>query len=1072
MKRFFGITLIAVIMLVAAGGLWLRNGIMVDNFTLGPATLSNITLKWQKKLELQVETLEVVKAQIEDNEQPLDLSFVTKIPTIVQWLDRLFVRIAIRDVTAGQVHGSVLYEDSELKVSLSSEMVDVELRATLNAGVIQLSLENLKSRPFASRASGKFQFDTAARSGSGHLSLMLADSLPVSLSLQFDERQLSFQGQEAGEITTIRPVVDLFKLDPAIQKWITDYLTGSRYRLQSISGNFPWAAPLVLTRTFAAKVRVDECQYTFAEGFEAVKSDYTDVSFKEGVLTIIPHGTTFYGQDAGDSWLDINFNDPDNILLNAHILTRAKANQDIVNLLKYYDIPLPFRQTEGETDADLLLTVNLNTEDVVAKGAFRIESGKVDCWEESFDVHNASILLDSSKVRLEHLEVAYGGLFRANIVGDFDGSSGKGELDIDLQNFSMELGEGKMTLDTSLARPLLHYTIDPAGDSISASSSSWNVLGLPVKLGPFTTPFDQETLSGNLSPTSLSSLPTLKAELAGTFSIKKKQVDLQCTLLQLKNRLLSLENASQPFRIRYQDGVTVTSNKESQWKINDIPVTFSATTLSFIDTTYIVENTRIRVANYFDGILSGSYDLFALKGRFLLEDLVLKDEQIGHFLTPGDTLSIDVDDGEDGLGLYIPELDMEVIADDRKSWWVLFRDLGTVYEHSPLLQRFLVNKGSLSIESHGDGGYRFSGDIAYDYALLEKDGVPINRYRVDGEIAADGVLRASFDSDMELLYDGELAISSRDLSFNIPEINRFVKDFTKAAGGEAAGNNELRVKFRANRTSFIFSPKRQVLADSVSLTYGDGRTRVSLKYNQGTLNMDLQGMDFALAGEGFNDVFMDSLFPGANFEKGRLSLAAKGSFDRFTALVKVEDTILKNFKALNNVLALVNTIPALVTFSLPSYSSKGLPVDSIVAGFTVKDGVANFNSLDLESPEISIKGTGWINSSKETIEMDLNLITQAKKNVNKIPLVGFVLVGKEKRPSITVKISGNLFDPKVEHSTFQEVAATPFYMLYRTLALPLHLVAPVFGLDEEEEHAQDGTPKETAPEGGGTDWDH
>lgn len=1072
MKRFFLITLITVVLLVAAGGLWLRNGIIVDSLTLGPATLSNISLKWNRKLELQVGALELVESRIQETKQPPDLSFVAKIPTVVQWLDRLFARIVLRNVTAGQVHGSVRYEGSELKVNLLSKMGDVKLLASLDAGVIQLSLENLQSRPFASRASGKFQFDIAARSGSGRLSLTIADSLPVSLNLQFDELQLSFQGREAGVITTIRPIVDLFKLDPALQKWITGYLTGSRYRLQAISGNFLWSDPLMLTRTFTAKVRVDDCQYTFAEGFEAVKSDYTDVSFKEGIMTILPYGARFYGQDAGDSWLDINFNDPDNILLNAHILTRAKANQDIVNLLKYYDIPLPFRQTKGKTDADLLLTVNLNSEDVMARGTFHIESGKVDCWEESFDVSNARILLDSSKVRLEHLEVAYGGLFRANIVGDYNGSSGKGELEIDLQDFSLELGEGKVTLDTSKARPLLHYTIDPAGDSVSASSSSWNVLGLPVKLGPFTTPFDQETLSGRLSPTSLSSLPILKAELAGTFSIKKKQVDLQCSLFQLKTGQLSLENASQPFHLRYQDGLIVTSSKESKWKINDIPVTFSATTFSFFDTAYIIENTRIRVANYFDGILSGSYDLFARKGEFLLGNLVLKEEKIGHFITPGDTLSIDVDDGEDGLGLYIPELDMEIIADDRKSWWVLFRDLGTVYEHSPLLQRFLVNKGSLSIESHGDGGYRFSGNIPYDYALLEKDGVPVNRYRVDGEVAADGVLRATCNTDMELLYDGELSISSRDLSFNVPEITRFVKDFTKAAGAEATEDKELRVKFRANRTSFVLSPTRRILADSVSLNYGDGRTRVSLKYKQGALTMDVRGSDFSLAGEGLNDVFMDSLFPGANFEKGRLSLAAKGSFDRFTALVKVEDTILKNFKALNNVLALVNTIPALVTFSLPSYSSKGLPVDSIIAGFTVKDGVANFNSLDLESPEISIKGTGWIDSNSETIEMDLNLITQAKKNVNKIPLVGFVLVGKEKRPSITVKISGNLFDPKVEHSTFQEVAATPFFMLYRTLALPLHLVAPVFGLDEDEEQVQGGTSKEAAPEGGGADWDN
>ena len=68
--------------------------------------------------------------------------------------------------------------------------------------------------------------------------------------------------------------------------------------------------------------------------------------------------------------------------------------------------------------------------------------------------------------------------------------------------------------------------------------------------------------------------------------------------------------------------------------------------------------------------------------------------------------------------------------------------------------------------------------------------------------------------------------------------------------------------------------------------------------------------------------------------------------------------------------------------------------------------------------------------------MEFNLITQAKANINKIPLVGYILVGDEKRPSITFKVTGDLDDPEVKHSTFQEIAILPLSILQRTFYLP------------------------------------
>ena len=96
--------------------------------------------------------------------------------------------------------------------------------------------------------------------------------------------------------------------------------------------------------------------------------------------------------------------------------------------------------------------------------------------------------------------------------------------------------------------------------------------------------------------------------------------------------------------------------------------------------------------------------------------------------------------------------------------------------------------------------------------------------------------------------------------------------------------------------------------------------------------------------------------------------------------------------------------------------------------------------------------------------MDLNLITRAKKNINKIPLIGYILAGKDKRPSITVKVSGDLSNPDIKKSVFKEVVTQPFSMAYRTLALPGYLVSHMFALKDDGQEVEGKSNGGQAPE--------
>lgn len=1041
---------------VTAGvtGFFLKRGVSLESLHFAALTVTGMHLQWHDKLDLQIEKIFLHDSQGQGGDSPKDLSVLDKGVRACLLGNKLFSRIVVQEIHYRDLHATLHLEQDASFFSLKSEDLTIRSNLGIEKHILSMDVTEASSERFKSQLAGHIRLNTLDEQATGSFTANLAGSLPVKFDFTADPGQISFQGSEAGRITDITPFVDLFGLDHNIQRWITDYLTGSRYHLKSFSGNFPLNDPLVLLDTFLAEVRVEDCEYTFAPGLEAIKTEYTDVVFKKGVLGITPHNSTFYGQDGEKSWLDINFNDPDNIILTAYILTHAVANDDIMNLLKYYGISLPFKQVAGKTGTDLTLAINLNETLVTTRGRFLIDEGRVQYDQNSYGLKDTIISLEGTKVTLEQMRVSLNTFFTADISGIFDAATGSGDIDIELEDFVVKTGESVLSLDDAETKAVLHYHIRPEGSSVDAEASSWKLDAIPLRLGAFSTPFSFDDFSGVLPSTRFTIPSWASLEVSGSFSLKKQQVDLKCELLEYHIKDLVLKDGGVPLRIQYDQQLIIKSEELSQWSMNNIPVSLYPSEFKFGDNVLSMTRGRIKYGTFFDSSISGSYDYLSNQGTMFLENLRIRKDAVGHFLNPSDVVSVEVDGAQKTLLFRVPEYALEISTGETRSWSVNIKDIGAIYDHSPLLQRYLVDKGSLEIVSENEGAsYYFTADIPYRYALLVQDDELVNQYHIVGNVSDQGI-EATINDDVQLRFKDELLVTSQDISYNIPDIVQLLENLPKSVPSDSKEKKGIVVKLTAAHSNLVLTPGRKISADQLELAYQDGKFTANLQYGPGTIAMDLEGTEFSLVGEELNDAFMDALIAGSEFEKGSMSVAAKGNFDDFSVVFKIEDTIMKEFKALNNILAMVNTIPALITFSLPSYSTKGLPVDSLVVGMTVKEGLGTIDSMTLESPEISMGGSGWVDFSKQRIGMDLNLITQAKKNISKIPLVGYILAGKEKRPSITVKVSGSLTNPEVEHSIFMEVATQPFSMLYRTLALPAHLVSPMFESDEDEQGGQ------------------
>lgn len=158
--------------------------------------------------------------------------------------------------------------------------------------------------------------------------------------------------------------------------------------------------------------------------------------------------------------------------------------------------------------------------------------------------------------------------------------------------------------------------------------------------------------------------------------------------------------------------------------------------------------------------------------------------------------------------------------------------------------------------------------------------------------------------------------------------------------------------------------------------------------------------------------------------------------------LKVERGSIRKFSTLSKVFSILN-VSQLFKFQLPDMVSGGMPFNRITGDFALKDGVASTENLFLDSNAMNISAVGRVNLARN--ELDLNIGVQplqtVDKVVSKIPIVGWVLTGKDKSLITTYfEAKGRIDDPQVTAVPVKSLAKGVFNIFKRVFQLPARLI--------------------------------
>ncbi|MFZ5374304.1 MAG: AsmA-like C-terminal domain-containing protein [Campylobacterota bacterium] len=1020
----------------------LLEGFGIDRLTLGGVKIEKLYLKWNNALLIKASRVDL--SGYRGDGEPVTLKPLERLPRIVRWGNDWVESIRIDQIRYKHLSASLRYDrDQAGTVIFKNGRSSCRGEFRLDERHFRLAFPQCSVGE--ANVSFSLAIDLPRQLLDAQMRLALPQTPEIRLSAQGDAQMLRFRAAADTPLHTLRPLVTFLDIDPEVAPWIADYAKASSIRLDSMEGHFRYDEPGDLVRSLHARATLYDAEYTFAQGFEPIKAPIIRLSYERGKLHIVPQQGSFYAMPTEKSRLWIDFTTP-NTTLSALIKTdRARLGDPILNLLRYYEIDLPIKQLAGECAVDLALKIDLHTFDTLARGTFVPTASELLLGDTRLRTTGGIVHLDTTRVRFERFNALYGdNTAHARVSGVYDATREEGNVSIEAYRVSPLGNDGYLRLSEP-SKPLrVDYRIAPSGDSINVHPSTWNLFGETLLVSGFKAPFDYANMRLSLAPLPFQVPGKLKGNVSARFDGTKERtgIRLQIDDLNLHGAFL----VHKPFVVSADyDGnaLKLSAPAPSSWSLNRLPILVSPFNAVWKNDQLTFNEIETVAGDWFKATLSGSYHTLNKKGSLKLHRALPINPKLTPFINPDESVDLFVNAGGEELVMEAPALKARFTTIPQ-GWQVALEDISRLSRRSPLLRRYHIHNGNLQLYYTGERSqYRFSGSIRYPYPLVLVNDVPLSHYRFSGSYKdGDSSIRVSdrlvIDHTPQRTY-----VRANNAGINVPALFKFLSAFSD--GGGDAESQTVPVRIHATHTYLHLMKGRKIVADTLDATMDERGFEASLAHESGLASLQIREGAFLIEGKSFNDTFMKHLFALSDFDGGAFSFEAKGTAEAFDGLMRVENTVLKDYKVLNNVLAFVNTVPSLATFSLPNYHSKGLPVKEGYAHFNYRKGVLKVDNFTLNSPEMKILGEGKADLNTNTIEGGLTLKTDLGSKLGKVPMVGYILLGDDGSVSTTLTLSGSLEDPKIETAIAKEIVTAPFNILKRTLVYPF-----LWMLDDEK----------------------
>ena len=432
-------------------------------------------------------------------------------------------------------------------------------------------------------------------------------------------------------------------------------------------------------------------------------------------------------------------------------------------------------------------------------------------------------------------------------------------------------------------------------------------------------------------------------------------------------------------------------------------------------------------------------------------------------------IDIEVDFAQDPVLISIPTLDVhaQVLGEEIQANITNFAKFAP---YSPLMGYLGLSQGSAFVHIRGAKDFSFGVSIIdFPSFLLDKQKQVIKDFSFRGIYANDKLQIKSEDELIGLdLYDNTVLASFKDIDVDIDsllssEIPAIQEAFSTSSEKKAVFTREqillesefLRQKRRYERQNNI---KPKIIAieaenvvgffkditlpfDDFNAKIRDDRISADATYKNGIANIDIIHGNVLFKAGNFSGEFLNRVIGRKIVDGGLFEMGGIYKEEIFNGEISMQNTSFVGFAIAQNIIGLIDTIPSLVMFRSPALSSKGYEVSKGKIKVSLNTQYVGLESIDLTGKSMDIVGNGFIEIDTQEVDMGLSISTLKNLSgiLNKIPIVGYLLLGKDGRVTTQVSVRGTLQDPKTQISLAQDLLKTPLKVIQRAFA-PVDMV--------------------------------
>lgn len=993
---------------------------------------TQLYIKLDKKLIFHAKSISVTNGNAsQDDESLLPIPIISP---LINFSRRNFQSFTIDELNIDGHKVTFSYMDNPLSekdnsITVKSDEIDASIFYHIHESHIDFDMPIFIHKPSKLTMNAKAVHDFKKNETFSIIKISLPDCTNMQVFAKNNAKALAFTAS-SDVFYDLAPIIQLFKLKKNTVKWIVDKNSASSYQLLQAKGIYGYTDPDLILRTLSLHAKETDVSYTFNNLLYPIRSDEVDVYFAHGVLDILPSKPKYNTHIIDRGTVNLDFNSK-HVMLTVDLNIDTKLDQDIVDIVKAYDISLPLLQEKGKTRTDLNLVVDLFTENASVQGRFFVKQSDLFLNGVKYKIKNASIRLNKSFLSIDTAKVSYEDIFTAEINGHLDLVPLSGDFFFDVEKVSLPLSsDTNISLLSKDTRVQLHFT--KKGRSFITPSTLWSYNDLNITVDKNTIKMLEKFSSvASFKDVGIQAQDYVNFNLSGNYDIKNSYADLDINsskfhYLDQDLNVSSLDKTLDFHLIHENNQTMLNTLVKHTFLINENRLEIMPTTLIFKDDHLDINNTQVSVNNELSSTISSHYQLGSKKAKVTAINTMLFSDDI-LLLEPSFDLFYNKKQGQHYID--INEYGIHVLLNDRGEIDLNIKDFSKIHPYSKKMQLYDIKNGHANLTIIGDSvGVDMT--LTDFHPLLSKNGTDITSYSVKG-IYDNKTANLQINKDIDLLYRKKGKLSAKNIDFNLFPILDYIKHIDT---NDEKNDLDLIVKTtKCNVT--LGSSGRKLIADSIKMQIKENSINAQLIHAKGGVLFESNDQNISVFGRGLNDAFMSHLFKFSTFKGGELSFVMQGPIDDMDGIININKTVIKDYTVLNNILAFFNTIPSLVTFSVPDYSKSGLYVEEMYSAFHKTGPKIKIRDTKLSSKELVITAEGGTDFDEESVDLLLQVKTDLGSSAKNIPVLGYIIFGEDS-VSTTVRVHGPLSDPKVESSVAKSIIAAPFNIIKRTLSLP------------------------------------